>query len=46
VAIVDSVLVTDTGAVAMTPPHDWPFKQLTVMGQTHNIPDVLLRLND
>ena len=42
-ACVDTVLVTDTGHEAMTPPSEWPFKRVTVRGVACDVPDLLVR---
>lgn len=45
-ASVDTLLVTDTGCVAVTPPLEWPFKRITVRGVTTDIPDLLIRTDE
>jgi hypothetical protein len=42
-AVVDTVLVTDAGPVAVTPPDGWPFKRIKRKEQTFDVPDVLIR---
>ena len=41
--VVDTLLVAESGPVAVTPPEDWPFKRITVRGITHDVPDILMR---
>jgi len=43
-AITDTFLVSDAGAVAMTPPDAWPYKLVRLNGQDHVVPDVLIRI--
>jgi Xaa-Pro aminopeptidase len=45
-ACADTVLVTATGAEAITPPIDWPFKRVTVRGTTSDVPDLLIRSDE
>ncbi len=42
-AVVDTVLVSPSGPVAVTPPEDWPFKRVTVGTGRVDVPDVLVR---
>lgn len=42
-ALVDTVLATPQGADAITPAVDWPIKRVTIRGQRHDIPDLLVR---
>jgi Xaa-Pro dipeptidase len=42
-AVVDTVVVGETGPVAVTPPSDWPFKRIKVKDQTIDVPDLLVR---
>lgn len=42
-AVVDTVLVSPAGAVAVTPHQSWPFKHAVIGGVGFPIPDVLIR---
>ncbi|CAN5433275.1 hypothetical protein BH11PLA2_BH11PLA2_36730 [soil metagenome] len=42
-ALVDTVLVGEAGAIAVTPPEAWPFKKITIKNQTHEVPDIFVR---
>ena len=42
-ACADTVIVTDAGPEAVTPPMEWPFKRITVRGATCDVPDLLVR---
>jgi Xaa-Pro aminopeptidase len=43
-AVVDTVIVTETEPVAVTPPEEWPVKRLAVRGGPYyDIPDILIR---
>jgi hypothetical protein len=42
-AVVDTLTVTETTPIAVTPPEDWPFKRITVKGHGFEVPDVLMR---
>ncbi len=42
-AVVDTVVVSPTGADAVTPTDGWPFKRISIGGRAHEIPDVLVR---
>lgn len=41
-AVVDTVVVGAEGPECVTPPQEWPFKRVTVRGQAHDIPDILV----
>ncbi len=42
-AVVDTLVIGEAGAIAMTPPEAWPFKRITVKGIPHDVPDLLVR---
>jgi Xaa-Pro dipeptidase len=43
-AVVDTVIVTGTEPVVVTPPDEWPVRRLALRGGSHHdIPDVLIR---
>jgi Xaa-Pro aminopeptidase len=43
-AVVDTVIVTGDGPVAVTPPDEWPVRRLALRGGLpHDIPDILVR---
>jgi hypothetical protein len=42
-AVVDTVVVSDDGAVPVTPVEDWPHKRANVRGELFDIPDILVR---
>jgi hypothetical protein len=42
-AVVDTVVVGPTGAVAVTVPEGWPFKRFTIGGRSYEVPDLLVR---
>jgi Xaa-Pro dipeptidase len=42
-AVVDTVIVSSTGGLNVTRPDEWPFKKITIAGNTYTIPDVLVR---
>jgi Xaa-Pro aminopeptidase len=42
-AVVDTVLVTSTGPLAITPPEQWPFKRIRLKEIVNDIPDLLIR---
>jgi len=42
-AVVDSVLVSEAGAVSLTPTDGWPIRRVTIGGTPFDIPDVLKR---
>jgi hypothetical protein len=42
--VVDTVIVTGDGPVAVTPPDEWPVRRLALRGGLpHDIPDILVR---
>lgn len=42
-AVVDTLLVTGGGAVAVTPPTEWPVKRISVRGgPSHDVPDLFI----
>ena len=45
-AVVDTVLVTPTGAESVTQPYEWPFKRIVIGGHPYSIPDLLIRSDD
>lgn len=42
-AVVDTVLVSDAGAVPITPPDGWPVRRVVLNGTPFDIPDALVR---
>jgi Xaa-Pro aminopeptidase len=42
-AVVDTVIVTPTGAESVTGPENWPFKRVKLRAGTFDVPDVLAR---
>jgi Xaa-Pro dipeptidase len=42
-AVVDTVLVGDSGPVAVTPPEGWPFKRVRTRDLACDVPDLLVR---
>lgn len=42
-AVVDTVLVSDAGAVPITPPDGWPVRRVVLNGVPFDVPDALVR---
>jgi hypothetical protein len=42
-AVVDTVLVSESGPVAMTPPEGWPYKRVRIQDRVCDVPDLLVR---
>lgn len=42
-AVVDTVLVSPTGAESATEPSEWPFKRIVIGGHPYSVPDLLIR---
>ena len=42
-AVVDTVIVSATDPVTVTPPEDWPFKRASIRGELFNVPEILVR---
>ncbi len=41
--IIDTLLVSDPKPTTVTPTDEWPFKRITLHGQSFSVPDVLVR---
>jgi hypothetical protein len=41
--VVDTLMIADGAPIAITPPEGWPYKRITVKGQTFDVPDLLVR---
>jgi hypothetical protein len=41
-AVVDTILVGDSGGESVTPPTEWPFKRVHIRGHSFDIPDILV----
>lgn len=41
--VTDTVVVTQTGPLLVTPLEEWPFKRVSIRGKPHDIADVLVR---
>ncbi len=42
-AVVDTVIVSDTGGLNVTRPDEWPHKRVTIGSTTYTVPDLLIR---
>ena len=42
-SVVDTLMIADGAPIPITPPEGWPYKRITVKGQTFDVPDLLVR---